>query len=368
MAAGKLSLETILFSLAAILAILVVINTGLIVYSTSTLDSRIAAIREEARPARLELTTLIPYGCPQCASLDYEISQLEAGHVNITKRTTVYPGAPEAAGLPAVSRLPAVFIKGETNKSAALASLLASLGFVQSGSYIVLEASAAPYYEVSTSSVRGIVNATAISAPASCARCTNASLILDGLAQGGVYLSSRQTVTSDSPLVASYLIGSLPAVVLSGDLPAYPELMSQQVMRRVTDSLYIFEPRMPIYYNISAGKPEGEFNITYLNDSACLSCHDVLVNDQILARFGMYPESSAILDISSPEGKALVAKYNITAVPAFILTKEASIYQQLIQVWYSVGTVESDGVLVFRNPRALGTYKDLATGSIVSGG
>ena len=70
--------------------------------------------------------------------------------------------------------------------------------------------------------------------------------------------------------------------------------------------------------------------------------------------------------LSGQEGKNLVGKYNIKKVPTVLLSPEASAYEALSQVWERVGTVESDGVFVFREMEAINqTYKDLNNNKIV---
>ncbi|MBS3108477.1 hypothetical protein J4409_01265 [Candidatus Woesearchaeota archaeon] len=62
----------------------------------------------------------------------------------------------------------------------------------------------------------------------------------------------------------------------------------------------------------------------------------------------------------------MVKKYGIKAAPTIILSEEASVYNVLNGIWSQVGTVESDGVYVFRNIEVIGEiYKDLSSDKII---
>jgi hypothetical protein len=354
--------------LLGILALIVLVNTGLIAYSTMTIDGRIAAIAEAARPAKLQILTLLPANCPDCASLSDYVDSVKQQKVTVASKTAVY-GSADAAGLPSAARLPALIISGEIAKTKELESALSQLGFVKSGNFLVLASPVAPYFEVSTSRVRGIVSATAIESP-ECSNCAKGSAIIDALSSAGVYFSSQKTVsrssTEGADLISKYNITKLPAMTLSGEFSAYPAIVSAIGAKATNDGQYVYESVQPIYFDLIQGKPVGEVQITFVNDTACATCFDVTENLRVLPNYGLTPSSSRTFDISSDEGKALLSKYNITKVPTFLLSADASLYSQLVGVWPSVGTVETDGTLVFRNPGVMGTYKDLATGQTVA--
>jgi cold shock CspA family protein len=88
----------------------------------------------------------------------------------------------------------------------------------------------------------------------------------------------------------------------------------------------------------------------------------------IVKRFQVYLESTKTVDASSNEGKSLISKYNITAVPTILITGDVSVYDPLAAIWPSVGSVEEDGVYVFRTMSAVrgSVYKDLSTGQVVT--
>ncbi|MFH0961563.1 MAG: hypothetical protein V1820_02670 [archaeon] len=365
--AGNKHLKNIIFAFLALLALFAIVNTTLLVYSASVLDGRIAALVEETRPAKLEMTTLLSSGCSECAEIGEYVDSIRDERVNFTKTSQVYLGSAQASGFPQVSRLPAVIISGETNKTTSLSKLLSSLGFRRVGNYLVLETPYAPYFDTGSSSVKGLVKAVAIGEP-SCQACQSPEAMLSNLAYSGMYFASSKAVNSTSAegaeAISSHSIRSLPAVVLSSEASEYREILSQ-VSARISGESYVYERKTPLYYDLSQNRTRGIVGITFLNDSSCTTCSDVTYNLLVLANYGVVPANKTYLDVSSSQGKAILAKYNMTNAPAFILTGEPGIYSSLVKVWQQVGTVEEDGTMVFRNPGALGTYKDLSTGKVV---
>jgi len=59
-------------------------------------------------------------------------------------------------------------------------------------------------------------------------------------------------------------------------------------------------------------------------------------------------------------------KYNITKVPALLVSPDAKYYQNLNTAWAEVGTIAPDGWYIFRSTEVMGIYKNLLTGQIVN--
>lgn len=114
-----------------------------------------------------------------------------------------------------------------------------------------------------------------------------------------------------------------------------------------------------VYYSLTGSNSTGVtsgITMTYLTDASCPSCYNVTINEQILTQQYGLALTTKTIDINSNEGKALISKYDIEKVPTFILTgSELTSETDLINVWSSVGTVESDGAMVFRSPEAIST-------------
>ncbi len=358
-----------IYALLGILVLLVLLNSALTAYLAMKLDARIAMEKEAARPASLSVFVLgAGAACPDCFPLNAMVSQLTQQKVNATLRD-VAALSQEAAGLPAVGKLPAIIVSGETSKTPELASFFSSAGFVPKGGYMVLETPTAPYYDVAEGRVRGIVAPTVLFAPASCSNCVGAGELVRQLTYYGIRMSAERNLTfgsaEEASAIAKYNVTILPAILLSDEISAYGTGFS--VGKPQADGKVLFEPLSPVYYDVRTAKPVGELSLTFVADQSCSECYNVSRHLAILAGYGVTPVSAQTLDISSAAGREFVSKYNVTRVPTFTLSSGASFYASLGQVWPSVGTVEADGTYVFRNVGVMGKYKNLINGTVIAG-
>ena len=122
----------------------------------------------------------------------------------------------------------------------------------------------------------------------------------------------------------------------------------------------------PPTLDLITGEVLGRVEIMLLTDPSCADCYDVRVHEAILKRsFGMAIASTRTIERASSEGRDLMARYDITALPTAILSQNASLYSTFVGAWKSVGSTEEDGAFVFRNLAVLGAYLDLKTGDLV---
>jgi hypothetical protein len=69
--------------------------------------------------------------------------------------------------------------------------------------------------------------------------------------------------------------------------------------------------------------------------------------------FGMVPGNVTGYDVSSEEGVALVAEYEIDKFPTVLLSPDANDYTGFSEVWDQVGTISEDGWFVLREVQKL---------------
>ena len=135
------------------------------------------------------------------------------------------------------------------------------------------------------------------------------------------------------------------------------------------DGSYILTTINPPYRDITTNEIKGLVELTYITDRSCSECYNVSEHKLILTNqraFALAITKETSVDISTKEGKELINNYNITSVPTVLLSKEASAYPSLISVWRNVGSVEKDGILIFRNLDLMqGKYKDLSKNEII---
>lgn len=347
-------------------AIILLILVAFQAYQGRALTQKISAMEAKAAEANrlpaIEVTA-IEADCAQCTPVAGVMATVTAARVNITKSTSLKSVDSKSQRLIAeysIKRLPTVVVTGEIDK----ASLQ---GFTKTADALVYIPEA-PYVDAATGTVKGLVTLTLINA-SSCAECTD---LMPGVQQLRelVAVKDVKIVDKDSDegkaLVEKYSMAKLPGILASSDIAEYPIASQLAASGTPKKDGSIALGANPPYFNASTGKVDGIASLILLNDSSCTGCYDVTMHIPIVERFKVYLGSTKTVDSGSAEGKALISKYSITAVPTILITGDASVYPGLVGIWPSVGTVEKDGTYVFRTMSAISgnQYKDLATGNV----
>ena len=210
--------------------------------------------------------------------------------------------------------------------------------------------------------------------PVDCPACGDMSAYKKLVLAQNIEATEDSLVSSDTDrgraLIERHSLTNLPALILTTEEDIDAKIIEAlpQGHRSGEGGALVWEQASPPYYNLQSSQVEGMISITYITDGSCEECYNVVaVQKPALLRFGLALDTENTVDINTPEGESLKKKYNISAVPTVILSSEASKYLALQSVWKQVGTIEPDGVHVFREMKALGaTYKDLSTGKVVS--
>jgi hypothetical protein len=329
------------------------------------LASDVPALNATGTP-KLDLIAIAPVDCEECADVADVIDAFkQAPTMTLTSDVILRSDDARAKELIKeydIKRLPVVILKGD------IATLPAEAPRVKDA--VVIDQLSPPLYDLENETIVGVVDITLISAP-KCSKCYNISEFPAQLDMMAVGIGDEKMVAYDSKegaaLVKKYNITRVPTAIMSEGISWYPQIAeSWSQIGDVQDGNFILREVVAPYLDVTTGKVRGVVSATFLADKSCLGCYDPVVHEQILGGMGMMFESKATLDVADDEGKALVKKYEITAVPTIIVTGDTSAYSQLLTVWGQVGTQESDGALVFRKPEVLQvTYKDLASGKIV---
>ncbi|MEI6288083.1 MAG: hypothetical protein WCP18_00650 [bacterium] len=205
-----------------------------------------------------------------------------------------------------------------------------------------------------------------------CPQCWDTNLFLEALKNANTNITKTDTfVAGDSnadKLISKYKITKLPTVLVSGELDKDASLSKAwSQLGDITSGTFVLRQVVPPYIDVASGKLKGKISVTYLTDKACTKCYDVFLHDKALQNLSILPVSSTTVDVSSDQGKALVAKYKIRYAPTILLSGEMSEYASLQQLWSQVGTVASDGAYVFTKLEQMqGSYMDLQTNKLVT--
>ncbi|MFH1521148.1 MAG: hypothetical protein ABID61_05875 [Candidatus Micrarchaeota archaeon] len=322
--------------------------------------------------------------CNNCSAsgylLDSFISAESQFSFNVTKKVLVSTSS-EAQSLISkykITKLPVMLVSSSAANSSQFESAwLGRLGTKESDGMYVYRSVYPPYYDSSLGKAVGYVNVYHI-VPTSCTNCTNTTEFIQFLTSDQVLmLINSETVLSQNSskaqeLISKYNITKLPTVLLSPDATYYPIINTSWNTSGTfeKDGWLIYRNVLPPYLDLTTNQTRGLINVVKLVDGTCSSCYNVTSYLESLAtNFYLQFANTTTYDINSTNGKLLVAKYNITAVPTFLFSEETKLYANLGSLWTESGnTIESDGWFVFRTLDNLGsTYKNLTTGNITVG-
>lgn len=162
-------------------------------------------------------------------------------------------------------------------------------------------------------------------------------------------------------LIHRYGIQKIPAIVITGDV----DKIRVSEFRQAGDGA-VFDNPKPVYINAQTGSAVGRVSaiILTVNASDCKSCYDPSSTLAEIETSGVIISSRRSVLLNTAEGQQLVAKYNISHIPAIILSPDADEYQFIKEKWELAGSRESDNYLVQR--RVLPPYYDVKKG-IVAG-
>lgn len=367
--------KNLTIALFLVFAVFSLTNTALLANVTGLITEKTALAKEQTRPAYIEVTAITLSDCTECYDIKIALEDLKKQNVNITKEETFdYKSekGKQLVGLYRIDRLPTLIIKGETNKTEQLQRYWDHVGEQRGANYetVLYTNILPPYYDASEGRIRGSVSVINL-VDSSCKKCVSLAGIVNAFEQIGVKVVEEKTVEYKSEegkqLVSKFGVREIPALIISKDILDYDSIKQiwNQLNTTEKEGFFALHSTVPPYIDASTDKVVGLVTLIMLNDKTCNTCYDVLVNKQILARFGIATDKEFSYDVSSNEGKDLINKYKITKVPIIVLSPETKVYDSFTQVWDQVGTIENDGWYVMRSPEVLGTYKDLSTNQIV---
>lgn len=209
--------------------------------------------------------------------------------------------------------------------------------------------------------------------PIDCKTCVDGESLLKTIEQQNVRILETKTVVQDSEdassLIKTFGIEKLPTVIVKGD---YKKENVKDFFSKLggneKDNTLIIQPSQPIYYDLVLKQAIGSVDIIYVTNSDCKECFDPTKHKAILQNnFSMTIQGEKNVDVKSSEGRALLNTYHIEEIPTVLISKNANAYTSFVNAWKQVGTIEQDGMFVFRDNTALGpvVYKNLKTGEII---
>ena len=257
----------------------------------------------------------------------------------------------------AIKSVPAmVVVSGDINKLG-----LDSGIFSVSKGYAVFD-KPVPYVDLSSGEIMGLVELKEIR-DGKCLDCSSLAGLKTQIEGLGIKIKDYRIIEESSEegknLIKENGLIFVPSLLASRELEKYWWIFDK-IKSSFTSkaNYYVFNNPIAPFKDIRTGKIKGKVNATYVTDNNCNDCYNVTSLKAIFQNIGVYINNERYVDVSSVEGKALLAKYNLTAIPTLILSKEISDYP-IEELLKEVGTFEN-GEFVFRNLEQLNVkYKKL---------
>ncbi|MEK7189528.1 MAG: hypothetical protein AAB666_00935 [Patescibacteria group bacterium] len=249
--------------------IFLVIILGLIVGAVNflrvniILNQKIAQTAEATRPAEVEAIIIKESSCVDCVNPNDFLEQLKKNNVNIKSEKTVERMSEEGNALIKkynIEKLPTVILTGEIEKGEFLQKALPASGEIKDNAFI-LKNIGGPFVVAATGEIKGRVKMILL-VDSTCPNCYDARVHESIVKQFGLSAAAemidRQSFAGKQ-LIAKYGITLLPTLILTGDLPSYPQLIKiwSQIGTVAKDGAYVFRQGvkgMGIYHDLSNNK------------------------------------------------------------------------------------------------------------------
>jgi hypothetical protein len=313
--------------------------------------------------------TLINYSaCNNCNSSEFLLDQIKSlsstFNLNISKVTYLEHDSDAAKSLISkysINLIPTMIVSSEAGSSSDFVTGWANIGSQESDGTFVYREVYPPYYDLGDKTLKGLVEVTEIEA--NCSQCHDSSMLVDFLASQNVAMvfSKRTKLPQNSSeaqaLISKYNITKLPAFVLSSEASVYP--FTEQVWdvygSEESDGSLVYRGVFPPYVDLTKNESVvGLVTLIELVPPNCTDCYNVSIHEDGLNQsFGLVFGNKTRILTNSTLGENLTSKYNISKVPTVILSNDATLYPDFNVSWAQMGSVESDGWLVFRALDAL---------------
>lgn len=370
----RLNYRSLSVALTWTIVVVMVFNFYTVYTIQKLLQERASASVEAAKPIVLETLLITNSKCSDCFDAKPLIEALEGlSRVQLKTKQVVdfsSPKAQEAITTWELKKFPSLVVMGDLAQAAHIKTAITELGgYEKEGAFLFPNPS--PPYTDKEGKVHGLVSSTIIKDD-SCIQCVDLAPLVSQLRILGIVVHDEKTVSSTSSegkeLLEKYNLKILPTILFSSDLKAYEQFVAtwKRYGDVAEDGSYVLTDISPPYKDITTGQVKGLVTLTSLVDETCKECYNISIHKAILTNFGLEITAEKMYDYASLEGKTLVKKYNITALPTILLSAEAEAYKGLVLAWERVGTVEDDGTYVFRALDVMqgSSYKDLVTGTV----
>lgn len=309
-----------------------------------------------------ELVAIVSNNCPKCVELTGLIDQLKQLGVTFSERSIVFETDSEAKELVqkyGIQKLPGVVLKTIPADFSLLSERWQALGTVEDKNVLVLREMPPPYFDIASSSTKGLVEFWSIS-KTDCSDCTPAPETI-ALEQFGIVFFKSNELADAEPeaqqLIERYSITKLPTVILSSEIKEYSQIASllEAGGDFSADGTWVLRNPVPYYWDLNQNKKMGALSLTRITFADCNGCFALGQLEEFLAQnLSLQIAFDQNLDWSTIEGKKFVSDYNIFKIPTLVLSGEIDAYKGLEEGWLSFGFVAANQQLVFAEHEKMG--------------
>ncbi len=186
-----------------------------------------------------------------------------------------------------------------------------------------------------------------------CNDCFDTDDAVASLEQLNVQITGDRVVGVSSDegqqLAKTYGIFKAPTLLIQGETekPSVKAALAQLGEMKGGNTI-VYAKIAPVYLDIKSGRMVGRLNATIIMDPACGECPNLLAVLNQIKGSGAVVEQERTLELQDTEAQALVKKYNITLIPALMLSSDIYAYENLAQALLQIGSFERDGSYVMR--------------------
>jgi len=326
------------------------------------------------------MTTISAPGCPLCNSSGLDPAMLGQAlpqfNATLGAVSVVASDSPEGIALISkynITTLPSAVLTPSAPLNTSFDTVwLQGAGTIETDGKYVYRNIAPPYYIVENKTIAGLVDGVAINATG-CTGCVDASIYFSSLQSAGkIYFQNTTILQPEDPqakqLISQHNITKLPALFLSENIDVYPFFTNNVAkLGQIENGWFVLRNVTPPYEDLIDNKSvKGLVKAVYVVNNSCTDCLNISqLSDYLTGSGGVYVANITVYDISSADAKALVKKYNISAIPTVLYSPEASVYSGFDGAWASINsTVAPDGWFVFRSHSLLASaiYQNVSSG------
>ena len=189
-----------------------------------------------------------------------------------------------------------------------------------------------------------------------CPDCFDVNKFLEDIKKQKVEVTKESTVDANSAegkaLIVQYGIQKLPTVIARGE--TNKSIVANFFSKwQPSGEAIVYTAQPPPYYNASQSRVVGRVSLIVLNAPDCAKCQNIATAINSFKQAGVKFVDEKTVDYNSAEGKQLISKNNVQAIPAAIISDEIDVYPGMTQVFKQLNAVNREGfyaVAVTRPP------------------